>query len=1278
MKNPYPGLRPFEEGESDLFFGRESQTDELLRRLGRSRFVAVVGTSGSGKSSLVRAGLLPALRGGSLVAAGSHWRIAVLRPGGDPINSLGLALHVSLYSNSIQDHYVREMLETTLCRSSLGIVEAVRQARLDPHENLLIVVDQFEELFRFRPVGARWTPRDSAAGFVHRLLDAVRQRNIRIYVLITMRSDFLGDCAQFRDLSEVINDGLYLIPRMTRDQLRLAIKAPAAVDGVGMTPRLVQELLNDVNDDPDQLPVLQHALMRTWHEWQNKLGGPMPIDLEDYKAIGSMAEALSRHADEAWEQLSDDAPSCKKQLAKKLFQCLTEKGPDNREMRRPTRLLDLCRILGTDEDVVRTVVEHYREEDRAFLMPPCHMVLDENSFIDISHESLIRKWDRLRGWVEEEAQSAAIYRRVAEAARLETCGEAGLWRDPQLQLALDWRAKIKPSRAWAERYDPKFEVSIDFLDRSVQEREAQARREKEVILREEEAMRRQEEAFRKEEEARLRAEKASLSAEKARLTAEEANRKRKEAERWRKLIYCILSVTILVAAVLGWLNRQNLKLLQDDIASRLATNSSLLINQKASAVELSLLLATESMKRKATVQNDEALRVELGLLPREISHAPHPHERINEVAFSPDGLYVATAGAVVNGEGGPDGGMARIIRVKDGQEISVKYKSEIRTIAFSGDSQYLATASANLASVIESATGKQISELKHDDTVKAIAFSPDNRYVATASADRTARVMVAATGRQVTKLIHDGEVNTVAYSPDGQHVVTGSDDHTIRFIQAAKGLVVWTFQENLAVKRVTFSRDGSLVAAAGGGENDSGFVHVLTTLGGSSKFRTTQKSNITAVALSPEGSYVATGSQDYTARLFRLDTGMEEWHLLHQGTVKSVAFSSDGHHFATGSGDQTVRVFEVATGSEITRLPHQASVTSVAFSPDGKQVASGTLDGTVRIMESSASKELRHLPGSNEVLATAFSPDHRYVATGGASGVRVTELETGKEISQFQHDAKVKVYALAFSSNSRFLATVSSDNTARISDLVTGSEIGSPLHAGSVSAIAFSPEIGLVVVGVHDQIRLIEPIKGTDIAIASIPKPASIRALAAQLTRIAVGGDDNVVHIYDMKGMELSSPQSCGSQINILLFSPDGRYLSVASGDTVCLIPLARLKETKLRSYPEWISSLGFSADSQAMAVGGFQGMIRVISTANDEEKSALSHGETVYDLAFSTVAGRQSLLVLTRDTVYQDLLRPVDLIDSACLRLSRNLTREEWQSFIPEVGYRKTCENLP
>ena len=468
--NPFPGLRPFEIHENHLFFGRDTQTDELLRRLRLNRFLAVIGTSGSGKSSLVRAGLLPDLYGGSMVKAGSSWRITIFRPGDEPVHNLAVALSgADALRAPERDATVQAgILEMTLRRSALGLVEAVREARMAQTENLLVVVDQFEELFRFKPAPSGVQAEDELAAFVKLLLNAARQDQLPIYVVITMRSDYLGDCAQFRHLPETINEGMYLVPRMTRDQRREAITGPVAVGGGQIAPRLVNRLLNDVTDDPDQLPILQHALMRTWDFWAAHHSDAEPIDLRHYEAIGGMTEALSRQADEAYNELPDARARL---IAEKMFKRLTEKGTDNRETRRPSNVRDLCEVGGASEQELRPVIEVFRCSGRSFLTPSCATPLTAETIIDISHESLMRVWERLQDWAEDEADSARRYRRLAETAALEKTGKAGLWRDPDLQLALDWQEEQAPTPAWANLYGGEFESATAFLEKSRSERD---------------------------------------------------------------------------------------------------------------------------------------------------------------------------------------------------------------------------------------------------------------------------------------------------------------------------------------------------------------------------------------------------------------------------------------------------------------------------------------------------------------------------------------------------------------------------------------------------------------------------------------------------------------------------------------------------------------------------------------------------------------------------------------------------------------------------------------
>jgi regulator of protease activity HflC (stomatin/prohibitin superfamily)/energy-coupling factor transporter ATP-binding protein EcfA2 len=473
--NPFPGLRPFELGEEHLFFGREGQSDELLTRLNRTRFLAVVGTSGSGKSSLVRAGLLPSLYSGLMQNASSGWRVAIMRPGSAPMANLAAALNqedVFGVDPASDDAIIRTALtESTLRRGALGLVEVTQQARMEPHENLLVVVDQFEELFRFKTQATQKpAAEDEAAAFVKLLLGAVNQRAVPIYVVLTMRSDFLGDCAQFRDLPETLNDSQYLIPRLTREQLKSAIEGPVAVGGATMTPRLVNRLLNDTGDNPDQLPILQHALMRAWDYWEDRSQSQHPIDIEHYEAIGGMNRALSLHADQIYFSFLDQESL---KITETVFKRLTERGLNNREVRRPSSIEELCSVTKVDKEKIIQIIDQFRRHGVSFLMPPPNIEISEESIIDISQESLMRIWDRIQTWISEEIETAQAYRRLADTAKLHYEGKAALIRDPELSIAVNWKNKAivddnkyGENPAWAQRYSDNFDQVIEFIEKS--------------------------------------------------------------------------------------------------------------------------------------------------------------------------------------------------------------------------------------------------------------------------------------------------------------------------------------------------------------------------------------------------------------------------------------------------------------------------------------------------------------------------------------------------------------------------------------------------------------------------------------------------------------------------------------------------------------------------------------------------------------------------------------------------------------------------------------------
>src|SRR6187402_867574 len=475
VANPFPGLRPFNIDESHLFFGREGQSDEVLLKLSKNRFVGVIGPSGSGKSSFIYCGVMPILYGGFLTDASPDWEVVVTRPGAGPIDNLAESLlknNPEYINADPEEQKIKRTIFSTLLRSSsLGLVEAIEQTRKEADVNYLVLVDQFEELFRFKE-GTDPNSVNETLAFVNLLIEAINYPDSPIYVAITMRSDFIGDCAQFPELTRKINDSHYLIPQLTREQKRRAIEGPVAVGGAKITPRLVQQLLNDLGDNPDQLPILQHALMRTWSYWKAfKDYDEEAVDLKHYEAIGTMSEALSQHANEAYDELDDD----QKRICEVIFKAITEKRGENFGIRRPTRLNEIASIADVSENDVIEVLEKFREPGRSLLTPSFGTALTSKSMVDISHESLMRIWVRLKNWVDDEADAVQMYTRLAEAASMYQVGKAGLWRPPDLQLALNWQAKHKPTLVWGQRYNPAFERTMIFLEYSRKEWETEQR-----------------------------------------------------------------------------------------------------------------------------------------------------------------------------------------------------------------------------------------------------------------------------------------------------------------------------------------------------------------------------------------------------------------------------------------------------------------------------------------------------------------------------------------------------------------------------------------------------------------------------------------------------------------------------------------------------------------------------------------------------------------------------------------------------------------------------------
>ena len=709
--NPFPGLRPFREDEDYVFFGRESQVDAMVNTLAATRFLAVVGTSGSGKSSLVNCGLRPALRRGLMARAGTAWRMAQCRPGSDPLGALTRALAgdgVLFRGYEADGLTLAEIIDTTLRMSKLGLIDIYEQARLGERVNLLVVVDQFEELFRYRQLGATQTEHAygisaEATAFVNLLLEVREQTHCSIYVVLTMRSDFLGDCAQFPGLPEAINAGQYLVPRLTRDERRAAISGPVGVGGAEIAPVLLTRLVNDVGDNPDQLSILQHALNRTWACWQQEGDGKRALDLTHYDAIGTMAHALDQHAENAYAELAGER---QQHICAKLLKALTDKATDPRGVRRPTTLATLCALAVATAAEVTEVIDVFREPSRSFVMPPAGEALHPETVIDISHESLMRVWERLQAWADEEAQSARLYRRLAETAVLHAAGKASLWRDPDLQLALDWQAKEQPTAVWAARYHEGFEPAMGFLQASVARRDEEAR---------------EQEARRQEQETQRQ-----RALEQAQALAEEQQRRAEEQTQAAKRLRWLLGIVAVLA----------------------------MIAVGTAVVAVSQSRAAQQQTRLATARQLAA-------------QALSPLVRLDRAL-----LAIVEANRIADTVEGRGSLLAALLRSPHLTTVLTGHTSSVRSVAFSPDGKTLASGSRDKTLILWDVASRQPLGQPltgHTDTVVSVAFSPDGRTLASGSWDKTLILWDVASRQPLGQPLtgHTNRVWSVAFSPDG-------------------------------------------------------------------------------------------------------------------------------------------------------------------------------------------------------------------------------------------------------------------------------------------------------------------------------------------------------------------------------------------------------------------------------------------------------------------------------------------------------------------------------
>ena len=1175
---PYKGLLSFEETDSDLFFGREDLTQHLADRVADlagnspSRFLTVVGASGSGKSSLVRAGLAVELKH-------RDWQVMILTPGAEPAKALEMSLE------SDQAVFAR----------------------------ILLIVDQFEETFTL------CHNESERVQFVEKLLNLAQELEGKLSIVIALRADFYSHCAQYPLLRQLVAAEQEYIGQMTREELRRAIEEPARCGGWEFEPGLVDLLLNDIGaqgtgePEPGALPLLSHALLATWEHRRGRT-----LTLDGYHASGGVRGAIAETAENVF---NDQLNRAQQELARDVFLRLTELGEGTEDTRRRAALNELVR-QSAEATQLRLVLNTLADARL--------ITLNEDS-AEVAHEALIREWQRLHEWLTHDREGLLLHRHLTEAAhdwerRKQDPSE--LYRGARLAQAREWASANKERLNMLE--SSFLTASIEQEEHESLERERHRQRELEAAQRLAETERRSVLKLRNRNRIittigvlaillavlvgafGLSSNRSSQQAQSARATAQVESQTRATAESNAIAERNIAQEQSILATI-------------RELSSR--ANSNLDVDP-----ELSILLALEAVRKSYSIDQtvlpeaEEALRSALQASRIELTLRGHNGD-IWSAVFNSDGTRIATAS---------DDGTAKIWDAVSGAELlSVQGSSSgaIWSAVFSPDGKTLATTGQDKSVRLwDASTGIQLADFAgHLDEVYFARFNPDGSRLATVSADGTgivwdvlsgkalltlgpeengspqwvtfspdgaqiaigylagtidgwATIWDASTGEKILRLPNQNAyVRSVSFSPDATRLVTTSDDQAVRIWDAKSGNMLQEFSNQTSkIANAAYTPDGTRIATALGTSQvvvwDPSTGRTIISLAG-------HGSNVNVVAFSPDGMRLVSAGSDDTARVWSLGP-TRELVTLYDGPVSpstvgtKLSYSPDGTYLTVSYADPFAKVWDIVTGQISLELPeHTAGITSITYSPDGTRMATTTEDGNVKVWDAVSGKEVLALPAAgpeDRIFGAAFSPDGIRLATAGVNGALVWDASTGRKLLTLAGH-KDWVSSIAFSPDGSRIATSSFDGTAILWDAASGKKL-------------------FLLTGFTDTVRQV--------------------AFSPDGKRLAAAGLQGIVKIWDVaSGKELFTLTSHTGPVFSVTFSQDGKYIATSSGDkTARLWDAATAEELLLVRAPDELTGVSIHPDGSQLAVAGRDGTARIY-LLNIEDLVALAKTRTTRSL---------------------------------------------------------------
>ena len=1168
---PFMGLRSYDEADSERFFGRSSLTSQLVERLGNLRFLAIVGASGSGKSSIVRAGLVPALRwaepGLAVGPASRPGPIVVVTPTESPLAALAAALlHSSARPSDIA--HLREQLAA----DPAALCKHVHRRHRGP---FVLVVDQLEELFTL----AR--DADERSAYL-RLLTHVVGRECRhdTRVVIVLRADFYEQCASDAALRDALAANQAFIGRMTAVELRQAVESPATRNGWSFEPGLVDLVLRDVGREPGGLPLLSHALLETWHRRRGRV-----LTLRGYAESGGVRGAIARSADRLFNQRLSPADQL---IARRILLRLTELGSGSQATRRRAPLSELIGP-GDEGSAANSVLG---------ALVDARLVVVTRDAAEVAHEALITHWPALSRWLADDREGLRLHRHLTEAAQSWEGFERDadqLYRGALLAKAIEWAADHDADLNALER---------TFLDAS----KAAAVRERSEL------------AARQQHELEIAQRLAQAEGERAEAAAAQAATEREATRRLRRravYLAAALVVSVGLGIVAGLFERDAQQSAEVAVANAVSAEAANRIAQSrevaAAAIasldfdpERGILLALQANAIDPTLEAEDALHRSVGASRVLLTMGnPRAARAMIGTGFSPDGKLIVTgivdATAVVW-----DAATGREIEMLTGHDDAVN------GAAFSPDGRLIATASDDhTARTWDVATGRLVTVFRgHSDQVARAVFSPDGRRLATGAIDGTARVWDVTTGQSLITLSGPSNgIRDVTWSPDGTRIATADRDGTARVWDATDGAILLELVGHTqGVLGVAYAPDGATLATA---SSDGTAAIWDATTGERLRILSGHTANVQGIAFSPDGRWVATSSYDTTARIWDARTGVELIRLAgHTGPIYGLAFAPDGARLVTVSEDGTARVWTLQPVGELPILKASADgLWDAVFSPtSGSTLATVGTSDSPAIWNTDLGRQAVELNGHvGEVYSAAFSPDGRRLATAGADRTaRIWNVATGaQELVLDGHQAPATpnyypgVLDVAFSPDGGRLATAGDDGTARIWDTGKGRELVRLVgHDGPVGGVAFSPDGSRLATAGWDQTAIIwDAFSGKRLMTLSGHSWIVRRvAFSPDGSLLATASFDGTAKLWNAaSGQLLKTLSGHTALIFSAAFSPDGARIATASFDGTAKVWSVETGEEllTLRGPSEGDASVAFSPDGRRLLVASRDGLVR-------------------------------------------------------------------------------------